>query len=178
MNEPQTILLIGLRGSGKSTLGRMLADRLGIGFEDLDALTLRAMGFDTVAGAWEAAGEGAFRAVEVAALAGAIGRAATTGGVIALGGGTPMSLGAEAVIRDAGAMVVYLRGEPAILRARLSDGPGDDRPSLTGADPLAEIDRVFRDRDGVYRAIADSVVELPAHEQPDQTLSRLVGLVR
>ena len=173
MNMSQTILLIGLRGSGKSTLGRLLAIARGVSFVDLDDLTLRRMGYSTVSEAWTERGERAFRASEIEALTGAI----EDGGVIALGGGTPMAPGGEDLITSTNTVSVYLRGDPALLRDRLEDGAGADRPSLTGADPIDEIERVFKDRDETYRVIADHVLELAAHEQPDQTLLRLIGMI-
>jgi len=170
------ILLIGLRGSGKTTLGRALAESLSTSFTDLDAVTLRRMGRPSVADAWCAEGEDAFREAEVEAL-----RELISGeggwGVIALGGGTPTASGAEPVLRETNARIVYLRGEPELLRRRLPTGDDPDRPSLTGADPLEEIERIFARRDPLYRSLAHVVIELRAHETPDDTLKRIIGAI-
>jgi shikimate kinase len=174
MTQTSTILLIGLRGSGKSTLGRLLAEQLGIEFLDLDALTLDQMGFATVTDAWAGPGEPAFREAEIRALRGVIEHA----GVIALGGGTPMAPGGEELIRSSHAVTVYLRAEPELLRNRLAGGAGADRPSLTGDDPIKEIERVFNARDPKYRAIATHTFDLSAQEQPGETLERLAGVIR
>ncbi len=177
-----TILLIGLRGSGKSTLGKQLASRLGVDFIDLDDLTLKNMGAQTVAQAWQSEGEPAFRKAEADALRQAIeqfsnGGMGGMGGVIALGGGTPTAIGAEAIIREAPATTIYLRGLPALLRSRLPQDDDPNRPSLTGASPTDEIERVFNARDPLYKAIADHTIDLTAHEQPDATLQRCIGVI-
>lgn len=151
----------------------MLADHLGVSSQDLDALTLSRMGFATVTEAWAERGEPAFRAAEVEALKAVIER----GGVVALGGGTPTAPGGEELIRRSGAVTIYLRAQPALLRRRLARGAGADRPPLIGDDPIDEIERVFALRDARHRAIADHVVELSAHEQPGETLERLVGVI-
>lgn len=156
------VVLMGLRASGKTTLGRALAERLGRRFIDLDDRTLALLGDGTIADAFRRAGEPAFRAAEVEALGSAL---AEEGIVLALGGGTPTAPGAEAMLREAQAQgraaLVYLRCEPETLRARLraSGGAGANRPSLTGDDPLDEIERVHAARDPVYRALADVVLE-------------------
>ncbi len=155
----------------------MLAERLGVPFADLDQLTLASMGFESVSQAWEAAGQRAFRLAEANSLRCAIAGMRPAGGVLALGGGTPTAPGAEQAIMDPAVVAVYLRGKPDLLRGRLAAGAGDDRPSLTGADPVDEIERVFRDRDDIYLDIADHVLELSAQEEPDATLERLVGIV-
>lgn len=155
----------------------MLAERLGVPFADLDALTLASMGFETVSQAWEAAGQRAFRLAEANRLRAAIAGMRAAGGVLALGGGTPMAPGAEQAITDPSVVAVYLRGKPDLLRERFAGGAGDDRPSLTGDDPIDEIERVFRDRDDIYLDIADHVLKLEAQEEPDATLGRLVGII-
>ena len=66
------VILIGLRGSGKTTVGRALAARLGVSFCDLDDVTVRAMGASSVAEAWRAQGERGFREAEGRALAEAL----------------------------------------------------------------------------------------------------------
>lgn len=161
------LILIGLRGSGKSTLARGLAARLSCAWADLDDVTPRELGCATVAEAWSTRGEPAFRAAEVMALSKVLSGDAR---VIALGGGTPTAPGnpgnpgAAELLRaeqSAGrARVIYLRASPAALRERLRGGMGANRPSLTGADPLAEIEEVFTRRDGPYRRIADRVIEV------------------
>lgn len=155
------LILIGLRGSGKSTLARELAARLSGAWVDLDDVTPRELACATVADAWSTRGEPAFRAAEVAALAKVLAGDAL---VIALGGGTPTAPGAAELLRaeqHAGrARVVYLRASPTTLRVRLRDAMGANRPSLTGGDPLAEIEDVFARRDGPYRRIADRVIEV------------------
>lgn len=152
------IILIGLRGSGKTTIGRALAARLNIPFRDLDDATVRVLGASSVSEAWRAQGEKAFREAEKTALAAALSAPA---GVLALGGGTPTAPGASELIRaaqNAGVRVVYLRGAAAVLRTRL-EGKTGDRPSLTGADPLAEIDAVLAKRDPLYLELADMVID-------------------
>lgn len=154
------VLLIGLRGSGKSTVGRLLADRIGAAFVDLDDVTPREMGLVTVAEAWRK-GQEAFRLAEASALIASLGR---DNQVIALGGGTPTAPGAADVIRRerrAGrALVVYLRCDPATLRERMaSQGElAAQRPSLTGGDPLGEIESVYASRDPLYCGLADVVL--------------------
>lgn len=160
------ILLIGLRGSGKSTIGRRLSEMTGRAFVDLDDLALARSGWSSIAEIWRREGERAFRALEVAALRETLARG--DGAVVALGGGTPTAVGAEGLLRDArergAAVIVYLRAAPSTLRARLAREGGADerRPSLTGGDPLEEIERVHGERDGLYRSLADHVLEVGA----------------
>jgi shikimate kinase len=169
------IILIGLRGSGKTTIGRALAVRLGVAFCDLDDLTVRAMGAASVAEAWRAQGEVGFREAEKKALAEAL---STQGGVLALGGGTAMNAGAAERLNEAqaaGARIIYVRAGAATLRGRL-EGKTADRPSLTGADPLAEIEAVLAKRDPVYLKIADVVVNTDGL-QAAQAVEAVVGLI-
>ncbi|MCC6661125.1 MAG: hypothetical protein IT437_09595 [Phycisphaerales bacterium] len=171
---PPTVVLIGLRASGKTTLGRMLAERTGRTFIDLDDLTPRLLGADTVAAAWERHGQAAFRKAELAALLNALG---VPGAVIAAGGGTPTAPGVPDLLiaeRDTGRVrIVYLACGAGELRRRMHRA-GHERPSLTGADPLSEVESVHARRDPLYRDLASEVLQtddLPL----DAVLHLLVG---
>lgn len=170
------LVLMGLRGSGKSTLGALVASRLGVVFVDLDDRTRALLGAASVAQAWRERGEPAFREAETRALERALGEPAC---VIALGGGTPTAPGAAALLRGAAAVVVYLRADAPTLRARLAPtvASDPDRPTLTGTDALTEIDAVLRDRDGAYRGLADHVLEVGGLP-PDRAVERLAELAR
>jgi shikimate kinase len=177
-DHPPTLVLMGLRGSGKSTLGRLVAQRLGRSFIDLDDRTAARLGHPTVAAAWAAAGEPAFRAAETEALREVL---KELGVVIALGGGTPMAPGAAEMLREVAARgevtIVYLRCTPTELRERLlaAGGAGANRPSLTGRDPLVEIEEVFARRDGVYRGLANRVIE-SAQDESD-AITRILSVL-
>jgi len=155
------ILLIGLRGSGKSTLGPALAERLGRSFTDLDDLVARAMRASSPAEAFANHGQAAFRQMEGRVLADLI---KPDNQIIALGGGTPTGMLALETIRshkEAGkARILYLRGTPATLRSRLEETDIASRPSLTGAHPLDEIQTVFERRDPLYSDLADAIIEI------------------
>jgi len=160
--EPN-LLLIGLRGSGKTTIAGALAERQGRAWLDLDdAVLARFRDCQTVSQVFERHGQSAFRVAETEALRRALDE--QRGAIIALGGGTPTAPGARALLesaRSAGEVVlVYLRCTPMELRERLGrSGLGADRPSLTGEDPLAEIERVFEQRDVLYRDLASETIE-------------------
>lgn len=159
------IILIGLRGSGKSSVGRLLASRLGGSLVDLDDETPREMGCRSVAEAWAKEGEPGFRAAETRALERVL-RAPPR--VLALGGGTPTAPGAAAMLRAhrtaARAIVVYLHAAPAELRRRLAGADNTHRPALVvgkagAGGVIDEVERVYAARDEAYRALADRVVE-------------------
>lgn len=158
----RTVLLMGLRGSGKTTLGRWLAETLGRGFVDLDDVTVARLGGTTVTEVWRRVGESGFREAEAEVLAEVLARDVVDGQLIALGGGTPMAPGADALIKkaaNAGACVVYLRASPESLRARLEASDITDRPSLTDASTLDEIEAVFDQRDELYTNLASVVLD-------------------
>lgn len=154
------LVLIGLRGSGKSTLGRKLARRLGREFIDLDDLTPAEAGAATVAEVFSTQGEPGFRAAESRALAKVL---SLDDRVIALGGGTPTGAASLELLNQARsrgrARLVYLRASAATLRLHLRGSQNAHRPSLTGKSVLEEIDDLLARRDGPYCALADAVIE-------------------
>jgi len=162
---------MGLRGSGKSTLGRGVAADLGLPFVDLDDVTTGLLGEGTLPELWARLGEAAFREAEVRALREQLQAAAASPRVVALGGGTPTAPGAAELLRQAGSrgriVVVYLRGEPAVLRERLAETNISGRPSLTGAGTLAEIEQVFAARDPLYARLASHTLEIAGRSARD-----------
>lgn len=151
---PTIPTLIGLRGSGKSTIGRALAAACGRSFVDLDDHTPGVLGEATAADALRRHGEPAFRHAELQALR----DVATADCVLALGGGTPTATGFGTLAGELGLRLIYLRCTPATLRARLAATDTATRPSLTGKGTLDEIDEVFGRRDPIYTEIAHKVV--------------------
>ena len=155
------LLLIGLRGSGKSTLGRLLAAVLTSSFIDFDDRTRARTGHASVSAAFTAIGEAAFRAAETRALQETLAQAGP-GTVIALGGGTPTAPGARAVLEDARAAgrvrIALLEAPPAVLGARLSVTPGD-RPLLMGSNFAEEAALLAQRRMPLYRALADATID-------------------
>ena len=127
------VFLTGFMGSGKSTIGPILANTIGYEFADLDALVEAAAGM-TVAQIFREKGEEAFRALERRALAEA---AARTRLVVALGGGVVTDPASLALVTSTGIMV-YLRATPEDIAGRLRRKR--DRPLILdeGGAPLGE----------------------------------------
>jgi shikimate kinase len=147
-----TIALVGMPGSGKSTVGRHLARHLGWQFVDSDHEIEREVG-GPVRAYFEQHGEPAFRDLEEATLQRLCQRPDT---VLATGGG--------AVLRPANrdalsthCVVVYLKSSPEDLFRRLRHDT--QRPLLQVGDPLKRLRELFRDRDPLYRATARFTIE-------------------
>ena len=174
------VLLMGLRGSGKTTVGGLLAGQLDSEFIDLDVRVLATFAETTVADVWATHGEPAWRAAETRVLHRLLGRTAGRDCVIALGGGTPMIESARSDIeaaRTAGtATVVYLRCVVEELHRRLR-GRTLDRPTLTGADPLQETAAVMTAREPVFRSLADHEYDVST-ASPQETAASLRDLMR
>jgi shikimate kinase len=167
------LLLIGLRCSGKTTLGQAAAGALEHAFQDLDPLTLARLGRESVAEAFDRDGEAAWRRAESEALHDILRRGT---GVLALGGGTPTAPGAAARIRQAQlerrVVVALLHpGETELVR-RLSLGRGD-RPRLAASD-AAEVARNCAERLPLYRSLADGVID--TRQPEDACVRRLCEL--
>ncbi|HDI11781.1 MAG TPA: shikimate kinase [Candidatus Acetothermia bacterium] len=121
----RNIYLIGFMGAGKSTVGRLLAERLGMGFLDTDALVEQRAGM-SIPEIFARFGEERFRQWEREVI-GEICR--KRGTVVALGGGAPMDEGNWRALRESG-ITVYLRESPETIAARLADD--GTRPLLSG----------------------------------------------
>lgn len=168
------LILIGLRGSGKSTLGSQLAASLHTTFLDLDHLTAKLLQQPSAAEAIQKLGLPAFRQGELHAIQSP---EALRAGVLSLGGGTPTAPGATAFLQSLkarGVQIIYLRATPATLRARLESTDHSTRPSLTGAHPLDEIEKLFTDRDTLYRSLATHTIEVDTHNEA-ATLQQLIA---
>jgi shikimate kinase len=119
----RALALLGFMGSGKSTVGSLVAERTGAAYHDLDAMIEERCGM-TIAELFERRGEAAFRDLEARVLPEAL----TPGAVVALGGGTPLRDANWALIRER-AVTVWLEAPLPLLIARASRHPGD-RPLL------------------------------------------------
>lgn len=158
--QSPTIILMGLRGCGKSTLGELLAQRTNRSWIDLDPLTAIEAGFTDPAQAF-AHDQAAFRAAESRALASVL-KAHATNAIISLGGGTPTAPNAQALLAEANppCLIVYLHASPKFLAARLTPAELAKRPSITGAHPKEEMQHIYSDRDPLYRALANVIMDV------------------
>ena len=146
------IFLVGPRACGKTTIGRLLAQRLALPFIDTDHYLLEQAG-RTVAEIVEAEGWPGFRKRESDALR-AVAAIHPQGAVIATGGGMVLDEQNRAFMREQG-HVFYLSAPVEALAARLSGNPlTAQRPSLTGADIRDEVWQVLHERLPLYHATA------------------------
>jgi len=147
-----TLSLVGLPGSGKSTVGRQLARRLGLPFTDTDHAIEQRIGC-SIREFFEREGEAAFRDIEEAVID-ELARADV--GVLATGGGAVLRPANRERLR-AGGHVIYLRSTPEELFRRLRHDT--NRPLLQVADPLARLRALYDERDPLYRETAHFVIE-------------------
>lgn len=169
------LVLMGMRGVGKSTLARKLGPRMRRPVIDLDDRTAALLGCATAAQAWsKAGGERGFREVEAVALREAL--TSRPAAVIALGGGSPLAPGAFQLLQGARATgaihILLLEATLPLLKGYISLDP-DLRPSLTGRkSPVSEVEEVLSIRTPIYEALADDVLEV-CGEVPTFTLQDL-----
>jgi len=166
--NPNCIVLVGLSGSGKSTVGQIVARKLGWQFLDTDAMVEEASGM-SIPEIFSQQGEAAFRARERDALADATSRDNV---VVATGGGavtTPE--GRELIGRG---FVVWLVVSPERAAQRLEANPEtEDRPLLEG-DVLGRLQRLLEQRRAYYE-LADAAVDVDALT-PEQAADELINL--
>ncbi|MEK6643361.1 MAG: shikimate kinase [Planctomycetota bacterium] len=150
------LLLIGHRGSGKSTVGQLLATRLDYRFTDTDEIIIEQSG-RTIADIFARDGEQAFRRMEKKVLE-SLRKAQSR--VISLGGGSVMDPDNRVLVRRLG-KVVWLRAPAAVLWSRISKDPHTSRtrPNLTASGGLAEVESVLEEREPVYQSIANQIID-------------------
>lgn len=148
------LVLVGLMGVGKTTVGRRVAAELGWPLVDSDQV-IEARTGRPVREIWLTDGEPAFRALEAEALREALRRAEPT--VIAAAGGVVLSADNRRALHDADAVVVWLTADPARLVERTQ---ADGHRPLLDDDPEATLREMAITRDSLYREVADVVVEV------------------
>lgn len=146
------VLLIGLPGTGKSSVGRRVADRLETDFADSDSMIENRAG-RSIARIFADDGEPAFRALEAHVVADAL---ASFPGVLALGGGAVLTESTRTAIVASGVPVVLLRTQLATLAHRVGTGAG--RPLLAD-DPQRRLLQLAEIREPAYRALATFTVD-------------------
>lgn len=172
MTGAAPIFLIGYRGTGKTTVARMVARRLGRESIDADKEIERRAG-KTIAAIFADDGEPAFRDVEAAVIA----DLAQTGLVISTGGGAVLREESCVAMQSAGP-IVWLTASVDTISDRISADAATARlrPNLTAVGGKAEIEAVLADRTPIYEACATFVVDTdgktPA-EVADQIVARL-----
>jgi shikimate kinase len=150
---PERLLLVGMMGVGKTTVGRLLADRLGWDYLDSDAQVTRTTG-RSVPEIFSEDGEIAFRAEETKALTTAVSGADPM--VVSVAGGAVLSEANRALLARSG-IVVWLRARPETLTQRVGDGAG--RP-LLGDDPGGALAALYEVRRPLYDSVAAVTVDV------------------
>lgn len=159
------VSLVGMPGSGKSTVGRHLARQLGLRFVDSDTEIERQIG-TSIREYFAAHGEDAFRDLEQRAIDELTRQ---PGCVLATGGGAVLRPANREALHSR-TKVFYLRSTPEEIFRRLRHD--SSRPLLQVADPQRRLRELFRDRDPLYRRCAHFVVETTRPSVP-----ALIGMV-
>jgi shikimate kinase len=171
--KPESILiLVGMMGAGKTTVGRLLARRLRRSFYDADEEIERRCGV-RIPVIFDIEGEAGFRARETQVIAELC---ALDNAVLATGGGAVLADENRRIIAARG-IVVYLHARSPHLWQRVRHDR--NRPLLATADPEKKLEALYTERDPLYREVADLVVD--TGKQSVQTLvkdllTRLEGI--
>jgi shikimate kinase len=169
---PVNVVLVGLSGSGKSTVARLVARRLGWRFVDTDRI-IQAREGRTVQEIFRDEGEPAFRALESAVIGKVCGRAHQ---VIATGGGAVLDSDNRRVMLD-GNLVIWLSSSAETLAERLSGHVGrEPRPLLAGPDVLTRLRQLGEERSSYY-GCAHRVVETD-DQTPSEVADAIAAIVR
>jgi len=148
------IVLVGMMGAGKSSVGRALARRLDRELLDSDEMIEKREG-RTVREIWSDDGEPAFRELEAEVLADVI--AASTPSIVAAAGGVVLSEANRAVLKSDGAHVVWLLADVELLLDRVRNGM--HRP-LLDEDPEGTLRAMYEERADLYQDVADAIVSV------------------
>ncbi len=162
------LLLVGMMGAGKTTVGRLLADKLGWGYLDSDAEVEAATGL-TVPELFARDGEEAFRHAESNALT--LACATSTPVVVSVAGGAVLRPANRALLEESGT-VIWLRARPETLAARVGDGSG--RPLLDD-DPARALERLDAVRRPLYQQVADVIIDVD-DLGPEQVATHILEL--
>jgi shikimate kinase len=156
----RSIVLVGMMGSGKSSVGRRLAAKIGIPFVDADAEIEKAAGM-SISDIFAERGEAEFRGGEVRVI-----RRLLQGGpqVLSTGGGAFMDPDTRVAIAAQG-ISIWLNAEFEVLMKRIRRR--HDRPLLKTPDPAATVRKLMAEREPIY-ALADLIVE--SREEPHEKI--------
>lgn len=146
------LILVGMMGSGKTTMGRVLARQLGKEFVDSDEEIIKRTGV-SVPHIFDVEGEAGFRQREVAAIRELTGR---DNMVLATGGGAVLDGDNRAVLKHNG-IVIYLKANAHDLWQRTRHDR--NRPLLQTENPYARLVELFQQRDPLYRQVSDIIVQ-------------------
>jgi len=159
------IVIIGMRGCGKTTVGHLLAERLGKQFIEMDELIVQRMGL-SIPEIVDRYGWKKFRDIEeeitheVARLDNIIN--ATGGGVVIREGNVQ-----ELKIKG---KLVWLKASPDMLLRRI--GNDQNRPSLTGRSPREDVKAVFAEREPIYEQVADFIIDV--EDKPPEEVAEII----
>jgi shikimate kinase len=147
------IILVGMMGAGKTTIGKLLSNQLGFNFTDLDRKIEEKSGvkINTI---FEIEGEEGFREREYLALNDALGEEKV---VISTGGGIVVKEINRSLIHKSEAMVVYLKASLDILVGRLKNDK--TRPMLVKDNKLLSLQQLLSEREPFYENLADFIID-------------------
>jgi shikimate kinase len=172
MNSAAPIFLVGYRGTGKTTVARLVAQRLGRESIDADKEIERRAG-KTIAALFTDDGEPPFRDLEAAVVA----DLARTRLVISTGGGAVLRAANRAVMQAAGP-IVWLTASVDTIAVRIADDAATARlrPNLTAVGGKAEIQAVLAERTPIYKACATFVVDTEG-KTPAEVADEIIALL-
>jgi shikimate kinase len=169
MTPSDHLVLVGMMATGKSTVGRAVAEHLGRPFLDSDHAVETRTG-STIKEIFETEGEEAFRRLESEALADAL--ASPQPAVIAAAGGVVLDIANRDLLLAP--RVIWLRASPEVLAERASGG--DHRPLLAD-DPLGVLKKLSSERHELYDQVADDIIDVDDLD-PGAVAVRILELVR
>jgi shikimate kinase len=164
------IVLVGMMGAGKSSVGRLLAERLDRPFFDVDAWIADEEGM-SIASIFQSRGEAGFRDLEARVLPSFLANPVAC--VLSVGGGAVTEERNRSALTGE-ERVVWLRATDETLAGRVGDG--SDRPLLAGSDIPAELARLASQRAPLYTEVADVIVDvdgLTPHEVVERIAAAL-----